>query len=80
MFTSILFSIGDLIWTIINSSINFYSAMFDEAPVETTIITAIVGLKFTGLGGAITTAMANSLLREPLSVFSLINAKRGFNL
>lgn len=43
-FTKILSSIGQLIWEAINASIDQWKGMFDVAPIETTILTAFVGL------------------------------------
>ena len=56
----ILESTGKAIWSAINSGIELYSGMFEAAPIETTIITAIAALKFTGIGAALWTAIVNS--------------------
>lgn len=58
----ILKSVGNLIWQAIKASIELWKGSFDAAPIETTIITAIGLLKFTGLGAAILKAIKNSLL------------------
>lgn len=49
--------VGKIIWEAINAGRQFYSGLFSAAPIETTITTAILGLKFTGLG----TKLANKL-------------------
>lgn len=48
--TEILKSVGNLIWQAINAAVETWEGMFDAAPIETAIITAIAALKFTGLG------------------------------
>ena len=53
----ILTKIGTLIWEAIEAVISIHSNMFDAAPIETTILTAIMFLKFTGLKGFIGTAI-----------------------
>lgn len=60
-FTSLSQKVGTVIWEAINSGIELYSSMFKAAPIETTIITAIALLQFTGLGSALAKAMFNSL-------------------
>ena len=52
-FTDILSAVGELIWAAINAGIETWKTSFKAAPIETTIVTAILGLKFTGLGNAI---------------------------
>lgn len=49
----ILAKIGQLIWEAINAGIKSWTKLFDEYPVETTIVTALLALKFTGLGSLI---------------------------
>lgn len=46
----IIRSVGKLIWEAIEAAIEFYKNSFSAAPVETSIITALGLLKFTGLG------------------------------
>lgn len=48
--TEILKSVGNLIWEALEAAVETWEGMFDAAPIETAIITAIMGLKFTGLG------------------------------
>lgn len=45
----ILKSIGKLIWTAIQSGITAWSSMFDAAPIETSILTALALLKYSGI-------------------------------
>lgn len=49
-FKELLSNIGKLIWEVINASIDLWKGMFKERPVETVIVTALLTLKFTGLG------------------------------
>lgn len=51
--TEIMKSIADFVWTAIQSSFEQWQGVFDAAPLETTIITAIALLKWTGLGAAL---------------------------
>lgn len=48
--TGILSAVGTLIWEAIKASIETWKDSFDAAPVETTIVTVLLGMKFTGLG------------------------------
>ena len=57
----ILSKTGQLIWQAINAGLEMYAYIFDEAPIETTIITAIAALKFTGLGAVLWTAIVNEM-------------------
>lgn len=41
---------GKLIWEAINAGIKTWKTLFNEKPIETTIVTALLGLKFTGIG------------------------------
>lgn len=63
--TKILSSLGRLIWEGISGAIELWKGSFDAAPIETTIITAVALLSWTGLGAAIwksiSTALASSL-------------------
>ena len=47
---AVLSSIGNLIWQALKASVETWKGMFDAAPIETAIITAIGALKFSGLG------------------------------
>ena len=75
--TSILSGIGDLIYEAIQGAIDLWEGAFDASPVETTIITAIAALSFSGISlpmlvpaitSAITTALANGILIPSLLV------------
>lgn len=52
---------GKAIWKAINAGLELYAAMFKAAPIETTIITAVAALKFTGLGAVLANAMLTSI-------------------
>ena len=59
----ILSSIGDLIWQAINAAIELWNGMFEAAPIETAILTAIALLKFTPLGGILLKVLGKGLIR-----------------
>lgn len=67
----------DTLWDAINSAFVLYNATFDAAPIETTILTGIAALKFTGigkvLGGAILKAIVGELSLSSLGA-GIINA------
>lgn len=48
--TTVLGNVGELIWAAINAAIEAWKGSFKTAPIETTIVTAILGIKFVGLG------------------------------
>lgn len=50
--TEVLKTAGRMIWEGINAATEFWSGLFNAAPIETSIITAISLLKWTGLGKA----------------------------
>lgn len=52
-FKSLLLAVGTLIWEAIKAGIETWKGLFDEAPVETVIVTALLAMKFTGLGNLI---------------------------
>lgn len=52
-FADLLEAIGELIWAAINAGIETWKSSFKTAPIETTIVTGILALKFTGLGSAL---------------------------
>ena len=45
--------VGELLWKWIKAWIGAYGRMFDEAPIETAIVTAIGLIKFTGIGSSL---------------------------
>lgn len=65
--TDVLCSIGNFFENIFNAAVELWSASFESAPVETAIITALLGLKWTGIGNA----LLSSLLKSIKSKFSL---------
>lgn len=46
-------SLGNALWQAIKAAIELWSGSFTVAPIETTLITAIAALKFTGLGSVL---------------------------
>ena len=46
-------SLGNVLWQAIKAAIELWSGSFTAAPIETTLITAIAALKFTGLGSVL---------------------------
>lgn len=46
-------SLGNVLWQAIKAAIELWSGSFAAAPIETTLITAIAALKFTGLGSVL---------------------------
>lgn len=58
--TGILMSAGNFFETLIDSAIELWKGSFDAAPVETTILSALALLKFTGAGNVIWKAIENS--------------------
>ena len=51
--TDLLSGVGELFWNALNAGIKLYEGLFDAAPIETAILTALAALKFTGIGSAI---------------------------
>lgn len=66
-FTKIASKVGELLWKAINAGIKLWKSSFDAAPIETTIISALGLLKFTGLG----TVLTNSIIRGITGKISL---------
>lgn len=60
--TSVFTSVGNFIGQAITAAIDLWKGSFDAAPIETTILTAIGLLKFTGLGDILWTAIKKSLI------------------
>lgn len=52
-FTEIGGKIGQAIWKAINAGIELFKGVFSKAPIETTILSALALLKFTGIGSVI---------------------------
>lgn len=59
--TDILKSVGRLIWQALKASLELFAGMFDAAPIETGIISAVAVLKWTGLGKIIARAIARAI-------------------
>lgn len=62
-FTTILSNIGKLIWEAIKAAIELWKGSFDVAPIETTIITALAGIKFLGIGSIVGSAVSKEIVK-----------------
>lgn len=62
--TEILKSVGKLIWKALGAGVELWEGAFDAAPIETGIVTAVALLKWTGLGGSLTTSLGNVAIGE----------------
>lgn len=60
--TAVFTSAGNFIETAITAAIDLWKGSFDAAPIETTILTAIGLLKFTGLGDILWKAIKDSIV------------------
>mgnify|MGYP003287597373 CR=1 FL=1 len=60
--TAVFTSAGNFIKTAIDAAIDLWKGSFDAAPIETTILTAIGLLKFTGLGDILWKAIKDSIV------------------
>ena len=60
-FTGIGSKVGELLWKAINAGVSLWKSSFDAAPIETTLVTAIGILKFSGLGKVITNSLVKSI-------------------
>lgn len=87
--TAIFTSAGNFIETAIDAAIDLWKGSFDAAPIETTIITAIGILKFTGVGDIIwgkisdklsATVLGSSIGIVPTIAISAITWNIGFNV
>lgn len=64
--TAVFTSAGNFIETAINAAIDLWKGSFDAAPIETTILTAIGLLKFTGVGDIIWGKISDKLSAKVL--------------
>lgn len=87
--TAIFTSAGNFIETAIDAAIDLWKGSFDAAPIETTIITAIGLLKFTGVGDIIwgkisdklsATVLGSSIGIVPTIAISAVTWEIGFNV
>lgn len=87
--TAIFTSAGNFIETAIDAAIDLWKGSFDAAPIETTIITAIGLLKFTGVGNIIwgkisekvsATVLGSSIGIVPTIAISAVTWEIGFNV
>lgn len=87
--TAIFTSAGNFIETAIDAAIDLWKGSFDAAPIETTIITAIGLLKFTGVGDIIWGKISDKLSAKvlgssigivPTVAISAVTWEIGFNV
>lgn len=87
--TAIFTSAGNFIETAIDAAIDLWKGSFDAAPIETTIITAIGLLKFTGVGDIIwgkiseklsATVLGSSIGIVPTIAVAAVTWEIGFNV
>lgn len=87
--TAIFTSAGNFIETAIDAAIDLWKGSFDAAPIETTILTAIGLLKFTGVGDIIwgkisdklsATVLGSSIGIVPTIAISAVAWEIGFNV
>lgn len=87
--TAVFTSAGNFIKTAIDAAIDLWKGSFDAAPIETTIITAIGLLKFTGVGDIIwgkiskklsATVLGSSIGIVPTIAIAAVVWKIGFNV
>ena len=87
--TAIFTSAGNFIETAITAAIDLWKGSFDAAPIETTIITAIGLLKFTGVGDIIWGKISDKLSAKvlgssigivPTIAISAVTWEIGFNV
>lgn len=87
--TAIFTSAGNFIETAIDAAIDLWKGSFDAAPIETTIITAIGLLKFTGVGDIIwgkisdklsATVLGSSIGIVPTIAVAAVAWEIGFNV
>lgn len=87
--TAIFTSAGNFIETAIDAAIDLWKGSFDAAPIETTILTAIGLLKFTGVGDIIwgkisdklsSTVLGSSIGIVPTIAIAAVTWEIGFNV
>lgn len=87
--TAVFTSAGNFIETAIDAAIDLWKGSFDAAPIETTIITAIGLLKFTGVGDIIWGKISDKLSAKvlgssigivPTIAISAVTWEIGFNV
>ena len=61
-FVSVGEKVAEALWKAIKAAWTTWKASFDAAPLETTVLSAILLLKWTGLGGAIWTSISNAIV------------------
>lgn len=87
--TAVFTSAGNFIETAIDAAIDLWKGSFDAAPIETTIITAIGLLKFTGVGDIIWGKISDKLSAKvlgssigivPIIAIAAVTWEIGFNV
>ena len=87
--TAVFTSAGNFIETAIDAAIDLWKGSFDAAPIETTILTAIGLLKFTGVGDIIwgkisdklsATVLGSSIGIVPTIAIAAVTWEIGFNV
>lgn len=83
-FTDFIGGLADVIWQAIKDAFNMLKGLFEEAPLETAMITAFAVLKFTGLGsaiaGQISSAIGTYLAMHGISLSATSIALKGIGL
>lgn len=70
--SEIFYSLGNLVWEAINGAIEAWKGSFSAAPIETAILSAVLLLKFTGLGSLVAGNIVKAIATN-LSAGTLIN-------
>lgn len=65
---TILAKTGKIIIEAINAGIKLYAGSFDAAPIETALITAVLGFKFVGIGTGIAKKIGESLTKLKITL------------
>lgn len=66
-----LAEIGRIIIEAINAGIELYAGLANTAPIETALITAILGFKFVGIGEGIAKKIGDSIVKNKISLSGL---------
>lgn len=74
----VLEATGELFWDALKAVLKAWGGMFDAAPIETAILTAIGLLKFSGLGNVLGTALASGISSASFPVASMSKIASAF--
>lgn len=77
--TNVLSSVGKFIWEAINGAMDLWSGTFAAAPIETTIITSIGLLHFTGLDKVLIQALSEPILNGIIGALASISGSSGIS-